>query len=133
MDSEKVIIEIEGPEASSAAVDFSKIIELELGITPLVSSPEHLSPEDSADTKFDPALAGVIVGGAAVLLAIPAAVLTSLQLKDRLSKKQGFEHLVGEGKKIKETKKLTSIRFRIGNAEIELEKASYSKIIDHLG
>lgn len=132
MSNEKVIIEVDGSDAASAAAELSKIIEAEFSITPILTTPEHLRPEDAADKKLDPVLAGVVIGAAGVMLAIPAAVLASFQLKDRLAKKNGFDRLVSEGKKIKATKKLTSLRFRIGNTEIEFAKATYAKISDHL-
>ena len=80
--------------------------------------------------KMDPVVFGAIVGAASAGLAVPAAILATIQIKERFAKKQSFEQLTEKGKEWKKTKQVTTIRFRIGPVEMEIEKASFAEISD---
>lgn len=130
MDEKKIHIEIVGQDAEECANLLSEIISTEFGSEPVKFNLKDQHVYEGPGKKFDPTLIGAVAGVISAGLAFPAAIIAGLQIKDRLSKKRGFEQLLEKGKEIKKTKRISMIRFRIGNMEFEFEKTSYAEISD---
>ena len=130
MSEEKIWIEIIGEDAEAAADALSEIIRAEFGTRPERFTHNEGSARGEPGTKWDPALIGAAASLTAAVLAIPAALLAALEIKDRLDKKRRFERLLEQGENLKKVKRITTIRFRIGKMEWEIEKASFAELSD---
>jgi hypothetical protein len=73
-----------------------------------------------------------VLGAIAVVLAIPPTLLAALQLKDRLRKKEQFEQVTQKVAALKTISKTTTFRLRIGSVTMELERTTYSQIMDNI-
>ena len=121
---DKILIEIEGEGATPCAERLARILEAELGEVPERVLPA-VEPPPERETRIDP---GLCVAAAGVVLAIPGAILATLDLRDRLRKKRAFERVVEGGKGLKREEKVTRIRFRSGSRCREIEEITYAEI-----
>ena len=134
MGDEKLQIEIIGQDAEECANALSELIKDEFRIPPeKLNLNDRYTKQRNVGNKLDPAIIGAATGVISVVLAIPAAILAAIEIKDRVGKKQRFDLLIEKGKKLKKTKRISKIRFQIGTKEFEIEKATFSEISDSIG
>jgi hypothetical protein len=124
-----VFIEIAGPESDAAAKELVASFATIYGEMPRILAPRQPYSPPSSDQKIDP---GTVLGAIAVVLAIPPTLLAALQLKDRLRKKEQFEQVTQKVAALKTISKTTTFRLRIGSVTMELERTTYSQIMDNI-
>jgi hypothetical protein len=130
MSEKKILIEIIGQDAEECANILSGIINAEFGRQPVKFNPQDQYEHKGTGKRLDPSIIGAIAGTISAGLAFPAAILTAIQIKDRLGKKESFERLIEKGSELKKIKRISKIRFCIGPIECEIEKASFAEISD---
>ena len=130
MSEKKILIEIIGQDAEECANVLSGIINAEFGSQPVKFNPQDQHEHEGAGKSLDPSIIGAIAGTISAGLAFPAAILTAIQIKDRLGKKESFERLIEKDRELKKIKRISKIRFRIGAIECEIERASFAEISD---
>jgi len=130
MSEKNIYIEIVGPDAEEGANALSETIKKEFNSRPVKFDPKETVSPESAGKKTNPILIGTVAAVISAGLAFPAAVIATVQIKDRLAKKKSFEGLIEKGKKLKKTKRITKIKLRIGKMEVDIEKATFAEISD---
>lgn len=114
---------IEGPDAGQAADELAEIFQAEFA-----HQPERRLPETGGQdplTKTDP------LAVAAIILAIPSAVLATIDLISRLQKKEKLDRVLAQSHKIE--KKHRGLQIRIitpRGTSIELSKTNSAEVLD---
>lgn len=113
---------IEGPDAGQAADELAEIFQAEFA-----HQPERRLPETGGQdplTKTDP------LAVAAIILAIPSAVLATIDLISRLQKKEKLDRVLAQSHKIEKTSRAANPDHHPRGTSIELSKTNSAEVLD---
>jgi hypothetical protein len=123
MDSQKFQFRLEGAGAEEAAEEMAALIQRDLGITP-EKFPARVTDENTG-TRTDP------IALAALILAIPSAVLATVELIERIRNKEKLDRLIEQSRKLQKKHSTTRIRIITPKGKvIELENITSSEMLD---
>lgn len=120
----KLQFRIEGEGSEDAAEALARWIEADWGIAPALLESRQ-APAEAGAAKTDP------IALAALILSIPSVILATVDLIDRIKKKEKLDTLLEQTRKLQQEH--STLRIRVitpGGTVLELENTTSAQLLD---